>query len=137
MTDDNIKWIGELNMQWKNVSAALEELKIEWHHNNSNLKPHEIYNEAIKDVKKALARLVQSQALTQTGYQWQDISTAPKKGRYLGIIEMKTGGFGEPFVCEWDEDDGHICQFQTDHFPHKPTHWMPLPTAPISVKEQK
>lgn len=55
--------------------------------------------------------------------EWKDISTAPRDRRYLGVIVTKSGASGEPFVCEWDEDDGHICQFQTEAKPHKPTHW--------------
>ena len=58
---------------------------------------------------------------------WQDISTAPEKGSYLGVIRSESGRCGEPFICEWDEELGHVCQFQTEYLPHVPTHWMPLP----------
>lgn len=53
---------------------------------------------------------------------WQSIETAPKDGsRYLGHCG------GEPFICYYDEDDGHICLHQTEIAPHRPKQWMPLP----------
>jgi len=57
----------------------------------------------------------------------EDMDAAPEKGRYLGVIRQKSGTFGEPFICEYDEEDGHACQFWTEEVPHRPTHWMPLP----------
>jgi hypothetical protein len=60
--------------------------------------------------------------------QWQPISTAPRDGAlYLGSCG------GEPFTAYY-EDGAHVCQFQTERSPHRPTHWMPLPTPP---KEKK
>lgn len=61
---------------------------------------------------------------------WPTIDSAPKDRRYLGVIKTPSGNFGEPFVCEYDEEDGHICQFRTDIAPHRPTHWTTLPRPP-------
>ena len=58
--------------------------------------------------------------------EWQPISTAPKDGtKYLGVIT------GEPFICLFDESEGHICEHQTEILPHKPLYWQPLPKPPI------
>jgi len=83
--------------------------------------------------KKTIRTLI-SNALEEPIEGWRPVDeNTPKKGRYLGIINCANRGFpdvwGEPFVCEWDEEDGHICLHQTDLAPHKPTHWMPFPAA--------
>lgn len=74
------------------------------------------------------------------GKGWLPIESAPKTGRYLGIIIGKsyTGQYfaGEPFICEYDEEEGHICLHQADLKSHKPTHWMPLPEAPKQFNKE-
>lgn len=67
---------------------------------------------------------------------WQPIETAPKGGStYIGIIEFAPNQFGEPFMCNYDKEKGHICVYQTEIIPHKPTHWMPLPQLPETEGE--
>lgn len=64
----------------------------------------------------------------QTPYNWKTIDCAPTDGSlYLGVI-VKNGIIGEAFTALYDEDEGgHVCQFRTEGFWHKPTHWIPLP----------
>lgn len=78
---------------------------------------------------KKLEEIILSQKEIISKYlTWQEIKTAPKTGEiYLGIIS-KNGIVGEAFTALYDEDEGgHICQFKTEGFWHKPTHWIPLP----------
>ena len=56
--------------------------------------------------------------------EWQPIDTAPRTELYLGVIYS-----GEPFTAFFNGEE-HVCQFQTESVPHKPTHWMPLPQPP-------
>jgi hypothetical protein len=63
-------------------------------------------------------------------YYGRPIDSAPKNGtKYLGAIQQPDGSFGEPFICYWDGEE-HVCEYQTEMKPHKPTHWMPLPEPP-------
>ncbi len=66
------------------------------------------------------------------GEKWQPINTAPKDGiHYLGMI-VADRFYGEPFVCYYDEDEGHICLHQTEARLHRPTHWMHFPKPTTS-----
>ena len=59
------------------------------------------------------------------GGQWQDISTAPKDGRWLLVHSVKWGD--NPEVAQWSSyGDGWI----TMEHAVKPTHWMFLPAPP-------
>lgn len=68
------------------------------------------------------------------GKGWLPIESAPKDREYLGIITgtSYTGRYfaGNPFICCYDVEEGHICVHQTEIKPHRPTQWMPLPEAP-------
>lgn len=77
--------------------------------------------------------------------QWQPISTAPKDGtRFWGHVDddaiamLWHEGFGE-YVSSWRRMDmaaGYTINGNAyeDHSPvvHRPTHWMPIPDAPVS-----
>jgi hypothetical protein len=66
--------------------------------------------------------------------EWQLIETAPKDGiRYLGMI-VRDRFYGEPFVCYYDEDEGHICLHQTEAKLHRPTHWVHFPKPTIAAQ---
>lgn len=58
--------------------------------------------------------------------KWLPIENAPKDKNYLGAIKT-SHGFGEPFICYFDDEEGHVCLHQTEQVPHRPTHFMPLP----------
>jgi hypothetical protein len=65
--------------------------------------------------------------------QWQPIENAPKDGiHYLGMI-VGDRFYGEPFVCYYDEDEGHICLHQTEARLHRPTHWIAFPKPPTEL----
>lgn len=69
----------------------------------------------------------------QKAMQKRPIDSAPKDKAYIGFI-----GNGAPFLCEYDHgEQEHVCVRQTEIVKHKPTHWMPLPTAELAkqVKE--
>ena len=62
--------------------------------------------------------------------EWQPVETAPKDGNnYLGVIH------GQPFICYYDEDEGHVCLHQTEAVLHKPLFWMPLPLSPKIIED--
>jgi hypothetical protein len=66
---------------------------------------------------------------------WQTMESAPKDGvHYLGMI-VGDRFFGEPFVCYYDEDEGHICLHPTEINLHRPTHWMHFPQPPVKAGE--
>lgn len=62
---------------------------------------------------------------------WMPIDSAPRDGiHYLGMI-IGDRFYGEPFVCYYDEDEGHICLHQTEARLHHPTHWQHFPAPTI------
>lgn len=86
------------------------------------------------------APMMYYQSSTPAPCEWRGVDEdTPKRGRYLGVIEIRKNSFkfGEPFVCEWDEEDGHRCQFQTEQRLHKPTHWRPFDYPSPAKQEPK
>ncbi len=78
----------------------------------------------LKDIEEVEVNKITSNHLKAA--LWQPIKTAPKDGtKYLGVIT------GEPFICYYDEDDGHICEHQTELKVHRPLFWMELPKPPL------
>lgn len=70
---------------------------------------------------------------------WQPISTAPKDGtKILAYIHIDDGDIG---VMKWmDFGQGLAVWVWADELmgdvdpdPHQPTHWMPLPPAPVGI----
>jgi hypothetical protein len=109
------------------LEFALNELRIIGF---SELKPDMSDFGAMAKLNKALPA---AQRLVD-GEKWQSINTAPKDGiHYLGMI-VGDRFYGEPFVCYYDEDEGHICLHQTEARLHRPTHWMHFP-KPITSEE--
>lgn len=70
--------------------------------------------------------------------EWKPIDTAPKDKRVLLIGEYwsdSQGTMPEPLIGMWNP---HLDRWEAAWmcwFGIRPTHWMPLPTAPISVKQ--
>lgn len=68
---------------------------------------------------------------------WQPIETAPKDGT---VILLMGGAFhGLPFAGQYHQselspDEPWICLTADKRrlYGHVPTHWMPLPTPPVS-----
>lgn len=96
--------------------------------------PDDIEAECAVECQEALTSANALVELLENG-GWMPIESAPKDCVYIGIIEYAEGKYGEPFMCEWSDEYGHICQFQTELVPHRPTHWMPLPTPPKQENE--
>ena len=97
----------------------------------------ETQQEAVKQLL-AIREAVDNGAKLVDG--WRSIDSAPKDEAYTGVINCAEWGqpdvWGRPFLCEWDEDDGHVCVHQTEIKPHKPTHWQPLPdAAPCMIRK--
>lgn len=101
--------------------------------------------ESRRDSEIAERAIAAIQALQQQG-QWQDISTAPKDGWFLGII---AGEYlpGVPFVAQtmrWSEGYQGFLDVRRWHAyedkdveegwegMNNPTHWRPLPPPPTT-----
>lgn len=82
------------------------------------------HNNLVDKVRTALQLSADVEAGRAFVMRFEDIEKAPKDNRYIGIIEFAPGQFGEPFLCEWDEDEGHVCRFQTEIAKHIPTHYL-------------
>lgn len=57
--------------------------------------------------------------------QWRQISTAPKDGTFILVLDAD----GEVRYAQWNKPGwwcGHDC-YGNDEFVEDPTHWMPLP----------
>lgn len=68
--------------------------------------------------------------------EWWPIETAPKDGTWVLAHGDGQGWENCTFVCEWAEDLGGYTGWQEvpgDKLAH-PTHWMPLPSAPVSAE---
>ena len=63
----------------------------------------------------------QLRAVVRKHEGWQSIETAPKDGT---PIDLWVPGIGRVTEEWWDDDSWGV--------PGKPTHWMPLPDAPMS-----
>jgi len=81
-------------------------------------------------------------ALPHLQAQWQDISTAPKDGRF--ILAWSSDGNGNPFIAQWrDADDmpdgGAWWEDHDSGFPvdADASHWMPLPAAPLIAEQRE
>jgi hypothetical protein len=77
-----------------------------------------------------------AQALAQAGGQWLPIESAPKNEKTIFLIYEHCNpnigwqgceGYYNPSSMTWSLESGY-----TEH----PTHWMQLPAAPVSAKEQ-
>ena len=69
---------------------------------------------------------------------WQNIETAPRDGSTILVVGRPSQIEGVKigagiFTAYWDEIDSSFClSAATWHGPFiKPTHWMPLPPAPV------
>jgi len=64
--------------------------------------------------------------------EWQDISTAPKKGiNQFRVILLSRAGQKESMPCYWDGENWKCASvFGNDLIYVHPTHWMPLPSPP-------
>ncbi len=108
----------------KTTQALLEEIRNKiFYYMTRNVGTDAGALKLLGEVKEDLTACIAALSSAAPGGDWQPIDTAPRDKRYLGVI-FKHDVWGEPFVCEWDEDDGHRCQFQTEQKPHKPTHWL-------------
>lgn len=69
--------------------------------------------------------------------EWQTIDSAPKdETEFLGYDEK----VGKQDVCVWARSYFRAVQFDNEYGPEPdefstPSHWMPLPDAPKSVKD--
>ena len=67
---------------------------------------------------------------------WRPIETAPKDGTTIDLwcaYRFETDNLGCRVAdAFWDEDD-QLWRFDQWHEKYRPTHWMPLPSAPGSV----
>ena len=64
--------------------------------------------------------------------EWQDISTAPKDCAFLGYFKI-CEGLWIIAPMYWSDSEFLFVEFYPDNTEHsaKPTHWMPIPDAPI------
>ena len=100
----------------------------EWYLNDEELTEAEFKRmEKMTDASEALA-LYAAQG-------WQDISTAPDGKRVIVIVPwVMDKGFYEPEIAYRNGDYWFYgCQ---ERMMSKPTHWMPLPAAPIIPNDE-
>lgn len=73
---------------------------------------------------------------------WQPIETAPRDGSRILVWSARTGRTN---VAKWDDDSfakhpkpyWELESYRTmDARQRQPTHWMPMPAAPIAPKEK-
>jgi hypothetical protein len=74
---------------------------------------------------------------------WQDISTAPKDGRWLLVVDRSRISGDGITLARFDSDlginhwySGLDAGYEDDE-PLKPTHWMPLPPPPQPPRDEK
>lgn len=85
---------------------------------------------------------------TTTEGGWQDISTAPRDGTLIlvsfGSKGVRAVSWGHPWEDEVTPENGLWCVDDDKHGPYAlrgynddgptaPSHWMPLPAAPVSA----
>lgn len=66
--------------------------------------------------------------------EWQPISTAPKDGDAVLVVEGEPSGDGSMFVGWYDRYSGEWTD--GDKFSKAVTHWMPLPDPPIKERHE-
>ncbi len=63
--------------------------------------------------------------------RWEPIETAPKDGTlvfyYLGEDAMRYTD-DLVIVARWKREES--CIVDSENFPHRPTHWLPIPPLP-------
>lgn len=74
--------------------------------------------------------------------EWQPIDTAPKDGTHILIFEPSKSDYSSSiiYVVKWDNWQGREQWLEAsgeEYSTFKPTHWMPLPVAPLSTPSEK
>lgn len=90
------------------------------------------------DEAKAAYESIRVDALNSVGQQdgWRDIESAPKDG--TRIIVMYDDCPTLPAHVELGKyREGYCCNTYGHRFSGEPTHWMPLPAAPLGRKDEK
>jgi hypothetical protein len=74
---------------------------------------------------------------------WQPIETAPKDGTNVLLFDGKAVGYGGWMSAEdqgAEPEEAHLIAvgwWSVDLSDNSPTHWMPLPPAPLSLSSQE
>lgn len=66
--------------------------------------------------------------------RWKPISTAPKDGRPILILDMTDPADLEYAVVYWVEDSTYPGWTQDGGDRYRATHWMPLPDPPSAAR---
>jgi len=84
--------------------------------------------QAIK-IEKLQAEL----AALKAAQEWRGMESAPKDGTWVLVIDSEYGDHSGAFVARYTEAFSGSWLINTSHVPHVvyPSHWMPLPTAPL------
>ena len=103
----------------KDGDAIIEQMLDERHDHWFNCFPR--HSAAVPELGKALERIKELEAKTA----WQPIETAPKDGELVLVWDecRNSCAIAHHYDCGWLEGFHEYWIF-------KPTHWMPLPSAP-------
>lgn len=102
-------------------------------------KPTDKQCGAAYDLREKLTGILSGANATQSD-EWQPIETAPKDGTPIIIATCGKHGWYIDCAENWFEENGSdvwLAREDSKVVSDKPTHWRPLPSAPVKQEDTK